>query len=185
MIKSKWLFLLILLSITVFLKSCSNECGGEDFSTHTFSIGFIFPYFDIAICTVWEPVVTFPYNTFLAISINLLFIFIGLLIISKINLVKWNKSLSKLALSLFINIIIFDLSLFRQDCKFIEWLYTYYIYTPILGMFKLLERTRLINLGELNLLSRIYFAITVIVLYFVITISKFIWRKIRRISLYG
>lgn len=161
----KFFILLALLSSTFFLKGCDQH-------SFTFSCGFIFPYFDLITRDDRTFTLAYNYNILASLIINLIFIAGCVVFILKVNLSKWGKKLFKAFIALLINIIIFDISVFYYYSKLIKWIFSYYIFWPVMHIANFLGRLEIGPIG-LSTLSRIYFLIVSAVLYLLISL---VWR---------
>lgn len=189
----KFFILLALLCSTFFLR----ECGGPTYSSdgpsiffnkwevvdertyYTFSFGFVFPYFDIDAFNDGEFQISYIYNIFLSVIINLIFIALCTILIFKINLEKWKKVISKLYISMLINIIIFDISIFYSYTKIIKCIFEHYIFFPLTYIMDFLYRFLKIDIGnDLNILSRIYFLVATSIIYLIMSLFEKLRRKL-------
>ena len=155
----KLFVLLGLLCSTSFLKGCEDN--------FTFSLGFVFPYFDIIAYDSGGFDLSSAYNILLSVIINVIFVAACTVLICKIDLTKRKKVLSRVYLVLLINIILFDICIFYSYSTVIEGVLVYYIITPTLYIHLALEEFAKIT-PDWNVLSRIYFLILTGILYVVV-----------------
>lgn len=158
----KLFILLALLCSTFFLKGCDQN----DF---TFSFGFVLPYFDITADVNGTFDFSCTYNILLSVIINLIFVAACTILIFKIDLVRRRKVLSKIYISLLINIIIFDISILYSYTKIIEGVFSYYIFWPIMYISDFLPRLK-IELQDWNVVSRVYLLIVTGIICLVISL---------------
>lgn len=158
----KFFILLVLLSLTFFLKGCDQH-------SFTFSCGFILPYFDLIAKDDLTFEVTCNYNILGSLIINAIFIVLCATFILKADYSKWGKRLSRASISLLINIIIFDLAVLYYQSKIIKTIFAYYIFWPIVHISNLLGRLELGTIG-LSTLSRIHFLVMSGIIYLVISL---------------
>jgi len=162
--------LLALLCSTFFLEGCGHN--------YTFSFGFVFPYFNITAYDNGEFLLSCPYNIFLSVIINLIFVAVCTVLILKIDFVKQRKVLSKIYASLLINIIIFDICIFYSYAEVIEWVFQYYIFWPVFYITVFLDEYLKIELWDWNMQSRIYFLVVTGVIYLIISLFEKLRRKL-------
>ena len=162
----KFFILLSLLCCTFFLKGCDQH-------SFTFSFGFILPYFDLIARDNKTFEIAGNDHILAPLIINLIFIAGCVVFIFKVSLSKWGKKLFKAFIALLVNIIIFDISIFRYHWKLIEWIFACYIFWPIVHISDLLGRLEIGPLG-LSTLARIHFLVMSGLIYLVISL---IWRE--------
>lgn len=158
----KLFILLALLCSTFFLRGC-----GEHY--YTFSFGFVLPYFDIIAHDSGEFDLSYTYNIFLSVIVNLIFVVACTIFIFKLDFMKRRKVLSKIYILLLMNIIIFDICILYSYSAVIEWVLLYYILCPILYITTFLEKTPKIP-PNWNVLSRIYFLIATGIIYLIVSL---------------
>ena len=158
------LILLVLLCLTSFIKDCDGP----------FSVGFIYPLFDI------EPdlTISYPYNIFLSVIFTFAFIAAGAILILMINVERWWKVLSKVSISLMINIFLFNIVLVEGFLiELTSYIYVYYLCYPISYIEEFFEGLR-IYFEDWNVLSRIYFILSTGVIYLIIVLIEKIRKKL-------
>ena len=158
----KLFILLGLLCSTSFLKGC-----GE--GNFTFSLGFVFPYFDIIAYDSRGFDLSSTYNILLSVIVNLLFMVACTILIFKIDLTKRRKVLFRVYIVLLINIILFDICIFYSYSTVIEGVFLNYIISPILFIHLALEESSQISV-DWNVLSRIYFLTLTGILYLMVSL---------------
>jgi len=169
----KLFILLVLLCSTFFLKGCVED-------NYTFSFGFVLPYFDITAYDSGEFDFSYTYNIFLSVIINLIFGAACTILIFKIDFMKRRKVLSKIYISLLMNIIIFNICILHFYSTLIEWVLLYYIFWPIFCITGFLEEWLKIS-PDWNVVSRIYFLILTGIIYLVVSLFvrlRGIWIRI-------
>jgi len=158
------------LCCTFFLKGCAQR-------SFTFSCGFVLPYFDLIVWDDLTIAVAYNYNTFISLIINLIFAAGCVIFLLKVDFSKWGPRLSRVFISLLVNIIIFDLSIFHYHWKPIQWIFFYYIFWPVTWLSNLSGHLELGPLS-LNISSRIHFLIMSGIIYLLISLIQ----KVRKLS---
>ena len=159
--------------MTFFLKGCSQDgC--------TFSFGFVLPYFDITAHDGGGFAFSSTYDISLSVIINLIFAAASALLILKTRLVRRRRVLSRIYISLLINIIIFDMSVLYSYAGIIERVFSYYVFWPIFYISGFLEDLK-IEFPDFNVLSRIYFTMVTGIIYLVISLLGKLAERCRRI----
>ena len=170
----KRIYIFILIALACFTFFYQDPCDS------TFSAGFLYPIFEI------EPysLTISYYNIFLSVIITLAFIGAGTVLVLMINIAKWWKVLSKVAISCMINIFLFDIVVFETHLRklfknfyVIYYIEEYYLLWPFIHMLNFFTKLR-IELTEFGLISRIYFILSTGLIFLVIFLIDKIKNKL-------